>query len=131
MTANNQYYMGENFVPAYQMSATPFVTSSNVTLGQTKEIAFGNVTRFLIVKNTGASSTMLAVGFTQNGLKPANSNYFLLSGSEAFSAELRVDRVFISGSAGAPNFTVVAGLTGVDPSRFLLVTSSNGFNGVG
>jgi len=131
MTANNQFYMGENFVPAYQLSATPFVTSSNVTLGQIKEIRFGNVTRFLIVKNTGDASSVLSVGFTQSGLTPANSNYFLLSGSESFAAELRVDRVFVSGSSGSPTFTVIAGLTGVDPSRFLLVTASNGFAGVG
>jgi hypothetical protein len=132
MTANNQYYMGENHVPAYQMSASPFVTSSNVSLGQVKEIGFGGyVSRFIIVKNTGATSTVLSVGFTENGLKPANSNFFVLSGSESFAAEMRVDRVFVSGSSGAPTFSVVAGLTGVTSSRFLLVTASNGFSGVG
>jgi len=88
MTANNQYYMGENHVPAYQMSASPFVTSSNVSLGQVKEIGFGGyVSRFIIVKNTGATSTVLSVGFTENGLKPANSNYFFLSGSESFTGD--------------------------------------------
>ena len=131
MSQNNQYYMGEGYVPAYQMSATPFVTSSNVSLGQSKEIAFGNVTRFVVVKNTGPSSSVLAVGFTQNGLNSASSNFFLLSGSESFAAELRVDRLFLSGSSGAPTFSVVAGLTGLSPSRFLLVTASNGFTGVG
>ena len=131
MTSNNQFYMGEGYVPAYQMSATPYVTSSNVTLGQTKEISFGNVTRFFVVRNTGAASTVLAVGFTENGLKPGPSNYFFLNGSESFAAEFRVDRIFVSGSNGSPSFTVVAGLTGVSPSRFLQVTASNGFNGVG
>ena len=131
MTSNNQFYMGEGYVPAYQMSATPYVTSSNVTLGQTKEITFGYATKFLIVRNTGASSSVLAVGFTQAGLTPAKSNYFFLSGSESFAADLRVDRVFVSGSSGAPTFSVVAGLTGIPESRFLLVTASNGFNGVG
>lgn len=131
MTSNNQFYMGEGYVPAYQMSATPYVTSSNVTLGQTKEITFGYATKFLVVRNTGASSTVLAVGFTQAGLTPAKSNYFFLSGSESFAADLRVDRVFVSGSSGAPTFSVVAGLTGIPESRFLLVTASNGFNGVG
>lgn len=131
MTDNNQFYMGEGYVPAYQMSATPFVTSSNVSLGQTKEIVFGYATKFLIVRNTGASNTILAVAFTQAGLTPAKSNYFILSGSESFAADLRVDRVFVSGSTGAPTFSVVAGLTGIPESRFLLVTASNGFSGVG
>ena len=131
MTDNNQYYMGEGYVPAYQISATPFVTSSNVSLGQTKEITFRYVTQFVVVKNTGPTSSVLSIGFTANGLKPANSNFFVLSGSESFSSELRVDRIFISGSSGSPTFSVVAGLTGINESRFLLVTASNGFNGVG
>jgi len=131
MSDNNQYYMGEGYVPAYQMSATPFVTSSNVSLGQTHEIQFGNVTKFVVVKNTGAPSSVLAMGFTENGLKPANSNYFLLSGSESFAADLRVDRLFLSGNVGSSTYSVVAGLTGLSPSRFLLVTASNGFTGVG
>lgn len=131
MTANNQFYMGEGYVPAYQISATPFVTSSNVALGQTKEITFRYVTQFLVVKNTGPTSSVLAVGFTANGLSTANSNFFVLSGSESFAADLRVDRIFVSGSAGTPTFSVIAGLTGISDTRFLLVTASNGFNGVG
>ena len=131
MTANNQFYMGEGYVPAYQISATPFVTSSNVALGQTKEITFRYVTQFLVVKNTGPTSSVLAVGFTANGLSTSNSNFFVLSGSESFAADLRVDRIFVSGSAGAPTFSVIAGLTGISDTRFLLVTASNGFNGVG
>ncbi len=131
MTANNQFYMGEGYVPAYQVSATPYVTSSNVSLGQTKEITFGYATKFLVVRNTGASSTVLAVGFTQAGLTPTKSNCFFLSGSESFAADLRIDRVFVSGSSGSPTFSVIAGLTGIPESRFLLVTASNGFNGVG
>lgn len=131
MTANNQFYMGEGYVPAYQISATPFATSSFVAQGQVKEIGFRYVTQFFVVKNTGATSSVLAIGFTENGLKPENSNFFFLSGSEAFSAEMRVDRIFVSGSSGSPSFSVVAGLTGIDSSRFLVVTASNGFNGVG
>lgn len=130
MSMNNPTW-GEGYVPAYQISASPFVTSSNVTLGSTKEIAFQGVTRFFTVKNTGASSTVIAVGFTQNGLTSANSNFFTLSGSEAYSGEIRTDRLFISGSSGSPTFTIVAGLTPISSASFLRVTSSNGFPGVG
>lgn len=130
--ALNNPNQGEGFVSAYQISAMPFVTSSNVALGATKEINFGNVTRFIHVKNTGAASSVLAVAFTENGLKPANSNYYILSGSETFTGELRTDRIFVSGSAGASvTFSVAAGLTTISPRNFLLVTGSNGFSGVG
>lgn len=131
MSLNNPY-PHEGFVPAYQVSAMPFVTSSVVSLGATKEINFNGVTRFITVKNTGGTTSVLAVAFTENGLKTANSNYFVLSGSEAFSGELRTDRLFISGSSGANiTFNVVAGVTTIPTKNFLPVTASNGFSGVG
>lgn len=124
--------MGEFYAPAYQMSGIPFVTSSTVTLGQTREITFDNVSRFIVVKNTGATSTAIAVGFTQNGLKASNSNYFILSGSDSFSAELKTDRLFISGAVGSStSFSVVAGLTVIPQENMLRVTGSSGFTGVG
>ena len=130
--ALNHPVQGEGYVSAYQISATPFVTSSTVTLGTTREITFPQVSRFITIKNTGASTSVMAIGFTQAGLLTANSNYFSLSGSESFSGELRTDRVFISGSSGATvPFTLVAGLTFI-PSRMLTpITGSNGFSGVG
>jgi len=124
--------LGEMYTPAYQASGIPFVTSSIVTLGQVKEITFDKVSKFLIVKNTGASATAIAVGFTENGLKSSNSNYFILSGSESFSADLKTDRLFISGAVGAStSFSVVAGLTYIAWTEMLPVTGSNGFSGVG
>lgn len=128
----NNPYIGEGYAPAYQMSASPWVTSSQVALGSTVQLDFPQATRFLIVQNTGATGTALAVGFTQNGLLPQNSNYFILSGTASFSAELRVDRLFLSGAAGDPvPFTVVAGLTPILRRDFTVVTASNGFTGVG
>jgi hypothetical protein len=123
-------YMGEGYVPAYQISATPFVTSSVVDLGQVVGIEFGNITNFIVVKNT-LSGTVMSVAFTENGLKSSNSNFFLLSGDESFSANLRVDRLFLSGSEGNPTYTVVAGLTGIPTTQLFPVTASNGYRGVG
>ena len=41
-------------------------------------------------------------------------------------------RVGISGSSGvSANFSVLAGLTGIELSQFITVTGSNGFGGVG
>ena len=123
-------YMGEGYVPAYQISATPFVTSSVVSPGQVVNVDFGNIANFIIVKNTQSCST-LSVAFTENGFKPSNSNYFTLSGDESFSANFRVDRIFLSGTAGSPSYTVIAGLTGIPTTQLLPVTASNGYRGVG
>jgi hypothetical protein len=130
--ALNYPVQGEGYVSAYQISATPFVTSSNVDLGAIKEIVFPQITRFITIKNTSAISNVISVAFTSAGLTPSNSNYFVLSGSDSFSGELRTDRIFISGSNGSSTgFTLLAGLTFI-PSRMLTqITGSNGFSGVG
>lgn len=131
MSLNNPV-LGEGYVPAYQVSAVPFVTSSNVSLGVTREINFDFVTKFFTVKNTGASTNVISIGFTQNGMSSTRSNFFTLSGSEAFSGEIRTSALFISGSAGATTpFTLVAGLTNIPVKNFLTVTGSNGYSGVG
>lgn len=129
--ALNHPSQGEGFVNAYQISATPFVTSSTISLGQIKEIQFGYVTRFISVTNT-SPSTVLSVAFTENGLRPTASNYFFLSGSQEFHADLRTDRIFLSGSGGATcNFTLVCGLTMIPSRNMTPITGSNGFTGVG
>jgi hypothetical protein len=114
-----------------EMSATPFVTSSNVTLGQVREISFPTVTRFFTLRNSSASTSVMAVAFTENGFKIANSNYFVLSGSESYTGEIRTDRIFLSGSVGTSNFSLIAGLTCVPAKSFQVITSSSGFSGVG
>jgi len=127
----NHPFMHEGYSPAYTISATPFVTSSVVSLGQVVQISFPYVTKFVSIKN-GTASSNLAISFTENGFLPAQSNYFTLSGSETYTGELRLDRIFLSGAVGSTvGFTVLAGLTGIPKSQFLVVTSSNGFAGVG
>jgi hypothetical protein len=130
--ALNHPVQGEGYVSAYQISATPYVTSSTVSLGATRELVFPQITRFITLKNTSASSNVISIAFTRAGLTTANSNYFILSGSDSFSGELRTDRIFISGSAGASStFTLVAGLTFIPSKMITPITGSNGFQGVG
>jgi|LakMenE18May11ns_1017448.scaffolds.fasta_scaffold9922643_3 hypothetical protein len=131
MSLNNPY-TGEGFVPAYQISAVPFVTSSAVSLGQVKQINFNFVTRFFEIKNMSPSANVLTFGFTSTGLGSAPSNFFKLSGSQSYSGEIRTDRLFISGAVGASTeFQILAGLTSVPARNFLVITSSNGYTGVG
>jgi hypothetical protein len=123
--------LGEGFVPAYQISPVPFVTSSNVNLGQTKSYNFDFVTKSIFVQNTAGTSTVLAIAFTQNGLKPSNSNFLILSGGQSYSDDIRTSALFISGAAGNPTFSFLAGLTSIPVKNFLTVTGSNGYTGVG
>jgi hypothetical protein len=69
----------EGYVPAYQASAVPYVTSSLISNGEIHEITFPQVTRFFNIQNIGSSVTdEIAIGFTANGLLPANGNYFTI-----------------------------------------------------
>ncbi len=129
MSLNNPV-LGEGYVPAYQIAAVPFVTASQVALGEVDKIDFPTVTRFITVKNFTAS-TAIAVGFTQNGLKPANANFVTLSGSDSFSGEFRTSTLFVSGALGTASYQVIAGLTNIPVKNFLTVTGSNGYSGVG
>lgn len=129
--ALNNTQAGEGYAPAYQISATPWVTSSVVAQGEIKELVFPQVTRFINVQNKGDASNVIALGFTRLGLRPANANFLLLSSSQSFVADLRVDRLFISGVTANSQFAVVAGLTYIPPKNFLTVTGSNGHQNVG
>lgn len=130
--ALNYPVQGEGYVSAYQISATPFVTSSTVNLGATKEIVFPQITRSITIKNTAGANNTIAIAFTAAGLLPSNSNFFILSGSESFSGELRTDRIFVSGSAGSSSsFSLLAGLTFIPSKMLTPLTGSNGFQGIG
>ena len=122
--------MGPNFIPAYQISAIPYVTSSTAPASGVVELDFAWVTRFIVVRNTSiaGSTNVLKVGFTENGLH--GSNYFSLASGESFDAEFRVKSLFLSSSSGTSTpYTVIAGLTTVDAKYFPILTGSSDFGG--
>lgn len=123
--------INEGYVPAYQASAVPYITSSQISLGEIQQYDFNQVTRFFNVRNMGTVDTdEIAVAVTERGL--LTGNYFTLSKGDAFRDELRTTRLFISCSRGNNvQFQIVAGLTNIPASQFLLLTGSNGHTGVG
>jgi len=130
MSLNNPV-MGEGYIPAYQISSSPWLTSSQISLGQIQELTFPQVTRFVNVQNVGANSIhKIALAFTSVGF--TTGNFFTLTQSSSFREEIRTDRLLISGSSGMNvNFQVAVGLTGIPARQFLTITGSNGFQGVG
>ena len=130
MSLNNPV-ISEGYVPAYQMSAIPFVTSSTIAGNATVEISFPQVTRFITVKNVHATNSIY-VSFTQNGLLPANSNFITLGVSGTLSEELRTTKLFLKNAAGTTtSYELIAGLTSIPASQFLTITGSNGHASVG
>lgn len=130
MSLNNPV-MGEGYIPAYQISSSPWLTSSQISLGQIQTLTFPQVTRFVNVQNVALTgSDKIALAFTSLGF--TTGNFFTLTQSSSFREEIRTDRLFVSCSAGTNvNFQVAVGLTGIPSRQFLTITGSNGFEGVG
>ena len=149
---------GPNFVPSYQMSGVPYVTSSAADevpsaadVGPAVrpiQISFPQVTRFFVVKAFGTSN--LRVGFTENGVMDPKGtitagdetgrNYFLIDKDQIEGVRLEVrctDLFFLSDgtSTNKSSFSIIAGLTGIDRGAFPVLTgtlnASESFEGVG
>jgi hypothetical protein len=126
-----------NFVPEYQQSSIPFVTSSatNEVADTAIKVTFPYVTRWVQIFNTDSTAgDTLRVGFTQNGVNAAvTANYFILSGGQSTERlELKCREIWFRrhGSNNA-SFSLIAGLTNVSSGSFPILTGSNGVDGVG
>lgn len=124
---------GEYAVPAYQISALPYVTSSTISAGQIHTYDFKFVTKFISVVNRGSNAAdQLAIAFTENGLKSTVGNYFTLDQRDTVREEVRTTTLFVSCSAGTNvNYQLFCGLTTIPAESFLPLTGSNGHQAVG
>lgn len=129
----NNVVLHEGFVPAYQSSAVPYVTCSFISTGEIQVVTFPQVTRFFNIQNIGTVTTdEIAVAFTQNGLDPIVGNYFTIGQGVSFRDEIRTTALYVSCSSGSGmKYQIVAGLTNIPKEQFLILTSSNGHQGVG
>ena len=129
----NNVVLHEGYVPAYQSSAVPFVTSSLISSGGIQVITFPQVTRFFNIQNVGTVNTdEIAVAFTQRGLEASVGNYFTIGQGVSFRDEIRATALYISCSSGTSvRYQVIAGLTNIPKDQFLTLTGSNGHQGVG
>jgi hypothetical protein len=116
---------------SYQVSGIPWVSSSLAVPASgstTLEISFPQVTKSIIIKNVSTGSVQMRVGFSENGVK--GTNFFLLSASESFAADLKVTRVYLMSNNGtALTASVIAGLTNIPATE--LVNNWSGSLGVG
>lgn len=123
---------GEYNVPAYQMSALPYVTSSIINVGEVHTYEFPYVTRFVDIANRGAgASDAICVGFTYNGVVNTG-NYVTLDRGMTVNEEIRTTLLVVSCSAGTSvDYQIFCGLTTIPARNFLSLTGSNGHPGVG
>jgi len=106
----------EKFVPSYQISGKPFVTSSaeDEVSSTAVEVRFPTVTRWVQIRNTG--SDKLIFGFSEHGIDATETaNYMELANATTSPAfELRCKSVFLKKNGTSDtNFTIIAGLTDI------------------
>lgn len=127
-----------NYVPNYQLSAIPYVTSSAASEVTDSPISvdFPYVTKFVTVHNTGGGK--LRVGFTQDGVNGTlTNNYFVLDTQGVnqhamVTFDVRCKQMWFRRDASTDtDFSLFAGLTPVASGSFPTLTGSNGFEGVG
>ena len=120
------------FVPEYQVSSWPYVTSSQiVTANSIKKIEFPGVTRWIVIHNLDNSKS-LRVGFTRNCFLASNSNYFSIENHEMTPRlEVKCKEIFITSPDSATPFSIIAGYTNINTGSFPILTGSNGWQGIG
>ena len=122
-----------NHADEYMGSSLPFASGSIVVAnGVAKKVKFPYVTRWIqVFSKTGD----VRVGFTENGTEAnpvSNSNYFVVkTGDSSARLEVKCTQIFLAGDGGAATVSVVAGYTNIPENRFLNLTGSEGFEGVG
>lgn len=124
---------GEYNVYAYQMSAMPYVTSSMISVGEIHRYEFPYVTRFVGVHNRSTGSTdAIAIGFTENGIKPTVGNFITLDAGGHIDKEIRTTLLIVSCSSGTSvPYQLLCGLTNIPSRNFLPLSASNGHPSVG
>lgn len=115
---------GIGYVPEFQVSSVPWVTSSIAPSSGFVRYDFPTVTRFVKVKNVSGGTGPLLVGFSQNVSGSNGLNYQLSTGQEV-SMDVRINSLYVAGNAHT--FSVLVGLTGIE-ARQLPVFSGSVYN---
>lgn len=114
---------GVNSVQAYQPPGIPWVTGSlAVADGSAQRLEFPNVSRFFLIRNTGANPCK--VGFTVAGTED-NSKFFSVNSGSTQQFDLRVRDIFLQGDGGATTVDVLGGLTAIPRRYYQPLTGGN------
>ena len=129
-----------NYVPNYQLSAIPYVTSSaaNEITNTPIQFTFPYVTKYIFVHNTGTND--IRIGFTENGVDATETaNYFVIDGHSnnkdhgVHPIDVRCKELWVrtDGNGTTSTVSIFAGLTPIGSGSFPTLTGSAGFEGVG
>lgn len=123
-----------NHADEYMGSALPFASGSiTATNGDATFVEFQHVTRWVQIFNNGANG--LRAGFTEYGTGnevTTSENYFVIPPNTASARlELKCTGLWLAGDGADTTASLIAGYTNIPAVKFLNLTGSAGFNGVG
>ena len=113
-----------NYVPEYQVSSIPYVTSSHtLNAAEVSHVSLPYVSRWLVIHNHG--NGVLRLGFSLNGVNgTVNNNFYeIRSGEVTPRLEIKSKDLFLHAEAST-SFSLIAGLTGVNAKYFPVLTGS-------
>lgn len=120
---------GLNYAAEFQVSALPYVTSSQVPAYSSgfQEVQFPKVTKFITVTNLH-STNLLRIAFTRNGLLDLTDNgyHFKILPKTSVTLDLRVKSLWMAAESGTVDVSLCAGLTNVDAINMPTLTGSLG-----
>ncbi len=127
--------VNHNYVPEYQQSSIPYVTSSVTVSNGITSIEFPYVTRWIVISNHGPDTSRaiaqnLAFGFSVTGSSGGNK-FIVQAGQTTERLEVKCATLFFSGSTTVVPFSVIAGLTSIPAGNLPALSASNGVAGVG
>lgn len=126
-----------NYVPEYQQSSIPWVTSSIIaSAGEIHHISFPTVTRFLVIHSGdhAPGGSEITFGFTSASVDSSvtEGNYFTIHAGEMTPRlEIKCTDLYITADTNTTPYSIIAGVTGIQRNAFPVLTASNGFEGIG
>ena len=121
-----------NNADEYVGSSLPYLHHFEAVSSTVLSVTFPYVTRHITVINNGAQP--VRVGFTENGvLSNPDPNFFLVAAGKASPRlEIKCEKLFlVRDGSDTTDVSVIAGYTNVPKNRFLNLTGSESFSGVG
>jgi len=136
MSLAKPYTSGLHNVGSYQVSGKPYMSgAAGVTATASSRFEFGNVTKSITVKNTGASND-LYLAFAPSGSGELASyatgsgdskNFIVIKPGKEVSLNVKCKEIFVYSATSTTDVAVYAELTHIDPDRMF---SLDGLAGV-
>tara|TARA_Y100001938_G_C8059292_1_gene416227 strand:+ start:268 stop:660 length:393 start_codon:yes stop_codon:yes gene_type:complete len=121
-----------NHADEYMGSSLPFAYHFETVGATVQELNFPYVTRHITIINNGSKA--VRVGFTENGVNSnPNPNFIVVkAGTSSPRLEIKCQKIFlVRDGDNCTDISVLAGYTNIPKNRFLNLTGSEGFEGVG